>query len=202
MVKTDLQIYDNFLDDDSFRKLHKWMLVVEDGPTNEKAFNCKWVYTSSIDYPFADPRNTSLENNFMFTHMFYANHGFFLSEGIDYISPIMDKINPYAVYRIKANMMVRSDKIIKNSFHIDHNLDDINLDQRKDFLKHFYTAIYYVNSNNGYTFFEDTDQIVQSKANRLVVFPSIWQHNGTNCTDENVRVLININFVKRMNGPY
>ena len=62
-------------------------------------------------------------------------------------------------------------------------------------LKHWTTAIFYLNSNNGYTEFEDGTK-VESVANRFVSFPSTLKHRGTSCTDENVRVVINFNYFK------
>jgi predicted nuclease of restriction endonuclease-like RecB superfamily len=58
------------------------------------------------------------------------------------------------------------------------------------------TGIYYCNTNNGYTAFEDGDQI-ESVQNRLVLFPSNMKHSGSTCTDVNSRVAININFIPR-----
>ena len=55
------------------------------------------------------------------------------------------------------------------------------------------TAIYYVNSNDGYTLFEDGTK-VESVGNRLVRFPTNIKHTGTTCTDANRRVLINFNW--------
>ncbi len=56
------------------------------------------------------------------------------------------------------------------------------------------TAIFYMNTNNGYTYFEDGTK-VESVENRLVVFPSYFSHAGATCTDEQRRVVININYI-------
>ena len=50
-----------------------------------------------------------------------------------------------------------------------------------------------MNSNNGYTYFEDGKK-VKSVANRLLKFDNIKYHSGTTCTDKNQRVVININY--------
>ena len=55
------------------------------------------------------------------------------------------------------------------------------------------TAIYYVNTNNGYTEFEDGSR-VESIENRLVTFPSYMKHTGTTCTDQKRRIVINFNY--------
>ena len=57
------------------------------------------------------------------------------------------------------------------------------------------TAIFYINTNNGYTLFEDGTK-VESVENRICIFPYYMKHTGTTCTDKNQRVVININYTK------
>ena len=85
--------------------------------------------------------------------------------------------------RIKANVHARTHKIIEHGLHIDFQHPEME------------TAIYYVNTNNGYTMFENGTK-VESVANRLVVFPTEMFHSGTTCTDEPRRVVINFNYVQ------
>ena len=85
--------------------------------------------------------------------------------------------------RIKANLNVRTEKIVRHGFHIDNPA------------KNGMTAIFYVNTCNGYTEFEESGQKVYSKENRLCVFPSPTRHSGTTCTDWKRRVVININYI-------
>ena len=53
-----------------------------------------------------------------------------------------------------------------------------------------------INTNNGYTEFENGEK-VKSVANRLVMFPSNFEHRGVTQTDEQTRIMINFNFLKR-----
>ena len=53
-------------------------------------------------------------------------------------------------------------------------------------------AIYYVNSNDGYTIIGD--QKIESKANRIVFFDADVPHSGTNSTDCKNRMVINFNY--------
>ena len=55
------------------------------------------------------------------------------------------------------------------------------------------TGIYYVNSNDGYTEFED-GKIVNSIANRMILFRSDRLHRGVSQLDAQVRCVINFNF--------
>jgi hypothetical protein len=53
-----------------------------------------------------------------------------------------------------------------------------------------------VNTNNGYTKFEDGTK-VECVANRLLTFPTNIKHCGASCTDEKTRVVINFNYLDR-----
>ena len=55
------------------------------------------------------------------------------------------------------------------------------------------TAILYLNANNGGTKFEHGD-FVQSKPNRLSLFPSDMVHAGVWCTDKKLRFIVNFNY--------
>ena len=83
------------------------------------------------------------------------------------------------MWRIKANMGPRTHEIRRNKFHID--------------FPNIITAVYYINTNNGWTEFKNGDK-VESVANRIIIFDSDTIHTGTTCTDEKVRVLINFNY--------
>jgi hypothetical protein len=61
---------------------------------------------------------------------------------------------------------------------------------------HFTTSILYINTNNGYTELESGEKI-ESVANRLVSFPTNIKHRGVSQTDEQTRVLLNFNYLKR-----
>ena len=59
------------------------------------------------------------------------------------------------------------------------------------------TAVYYINSNNGYTKLID-QTIVLSEENKLLTFDSNIRHTGATCTDENVRIVLNINYLSKV----
>ena len=109
------------------------------------------------------------------------------SQFAEQMNPILEIINPLSLLRIKANLLTRTPKIIENEFHVD--LTDLSEEKSKQVT----TSIFYVNTNNGYTEFEDGTK-VESVANRLVTFPANMKHTGTFCTDEKTRVVINFNY--------
>jgi len=94
----------------------------------------------------------------------------------------VDKMNPVSLMRIKANLNVATKEYIDRELHTDFDIDCT-------------TAIAYINTNNGYTIFEDGSK-VESIENRVVIFPSFMKHAGVPCTDEKRRVVINFNYLK------
>jgi hypothetical protein len=101
------------------------------------------------------------------------------------LDTLVKKINASEWVRIKLNLNPCNSQIIEHGFHIDHH------SPRPD----SWTAIYYVNSNDGYTLFEDGTKVASIK-NRCVIFPSKLRHSGTNCTDVYARLVLNLNFYK------
>lgn len=54
------------------------------------------------------------------------------------------------------------------------------------------TCLYYINTNNGKTILNDEIE-VDSVANRLLVFDGLTPHCSTTCSDEKVRMNVNLN---------
>ena len=77
-------------------------------------------------------------------------------------------------------MNPRTSKIVEHGFHTDVQYK-------------CKTGILYLNSNDGYTSFEDGTK-VESVENRFVTFDSNIKHSGTTCTNQKVRLVLNINY--------
>ena len=161
-------VIDNFLEIQSFQNLQNIILGDYFG----------WFYNELIDYK-------EDENKFQFTHTFYKENIGVHSNHYGILSNILNKIQPKEIFRIKANLLTKTPEIVVNSFHIDPNDNEIIP---------YTTAILYMNTNNGYTEFEDGTK-VESIENRMVVFPAEMKHRGTSCTDKKVRVVINFNYL-------
>ena len=56
------------------------------------------------------------------------------------------------------------------------------------------TAIFYINTNNGYTLFKDGTK-VDSVQNTMLIFDGSLDHCGVSCTDQKRRIVLNINYV-------
>ena len=135
--------------------------------------NFDWYYSNAITEEKLNRKE------FQFVHMFY--HWGKPRPSYSVIEPLINQIMPFSLVRAKANLLTVTNEIVTYDFH-------------KDFLRdNLTTAVFYINTCNGYTLFKDGTK-VQSVENRLVSFDSGLEHTGTSCTDENVRVVINLNY--------
>jgi len=115
---------------------------------------------------------------FQFSHHFYMDDNV-NSEFFTYLKPILDRLKPLSLIRIKANLNPPSEKIVETAYHKDQNFK-------------CKAAIYYVNDNDGYTIIDK--EKVLSKKNRMVLFNANQKHFGTNSTNCNNRMVINFNY--------
>jgi hypothetical protein len=122
--------------------------------------------------------NTKELFDYQFLHIFYDNDTI-NSENFKYLKPILKKLNYLSLIRIKANLNPITQELIKYTPHQDQSFK-------------CKIAIYYVNTNNGYTIIEGKK--VKNKKNRIVLLDSTTEHYGTNSTDCNNRMVINFNY--------
>ena len=170
-----MKVVDGFLEKNEFTKLQNYFL----------GGHCQWRYAPFID----NPKDI---DKFQFIHSFYQDK-ITASSFVEHLNPVLQCLNPLSVYRIKANLLTRTEEIIKNSFHVD--IPHMSEEKQSQWT----TAILYMNTNNGYTEFSEgmkQYEKVESVANRIVIFPANIKHRGTSCTDEKSRVVINFNYFK------
>ena len=159
-----MKIIDNFLEEDDFIRIQSLML------------SDKFTWNFSI----VDERSYDIDD-YHFSHVFNPEDNFF---GLTI--PFIDKMQEYSdvrkIIKIKANLQPRTNNNIIQSFHTDFPTDWKNK-----------TAVYYLNTCNGYTLFADETK-VESIANRFVMFDGHLEHTGVTCTDEPARFVINFNW--------
>ena len=161
-----MRILDNFLKEQEINNITN---IMSDIP---------WYYTDSV-IKEEEKLCADFYQHQLF-HIIYNKVGI-SSRFFQYFEPMLEYMNCRALSRIKANLLLGTDKIYKHGFHVDNDWKDST------------TAIFYVNTNNGYTEFDNGTK-VESIANRLVIFPSYLKHTGTTCTDQKTRFIVNFNY--------
>ena len=181
--KQDYEIIDNYLPQWQFNQIAQRFL----------SSGTQWMYMDSINY------NPVEEDGklFQFAHPLYqiqADGGNLSQTGpsspyLQTLEPLLKKMQGHFLVRAKANLVTRTSENVKQGpFH--HDLDTLPLELLKGGFK---TSIFYINTTNGWTEFEDGTKI-ECVENRLLTFPAWKQHVGYSQTDEKVRILINFNY--------
>ena len=148
-----------------------------------------WFFGDVVRPEDVDPKYK--DYNFHFSHTFHnfsqvATH---IEKWNTIKYAVMDFLNPLSFIRIKSNLLLRTSTPIVHGYHVDTICPSC------------LTAIIYLNNNDGFTLFEDGTR-VQSKANRMVIFPSFLKHSGSTCTNTNRRVVLNINYIPFANDRF
>ena len=132
----------------------------------------KWFYSEGRSYED--------DGLFLMVHMFYQPEVGSNSEHINIWNTFMNKIEAKKCMRIKANLTFKTPTIEPAVYH--HDYDDMK------------TAVFYINTNNGYTEFENGVR-VSSVANRVCIFDSNLFHCGTTHSEgDHQRVVVNFNY--------
>jgi len=157
-----MKIYKNFLSNSDFKKI-------------------KSIFTSdSFPWYFSDCVNKENDDFFQFNFIFYKEEKLNCSqEFLNFIKPILSKLKYKKLTRVKANLLVKTNKLIEHGYHTDQHSGE--------------TCIFYINNCNGYTKFKN-NKIITSEENKLIQFDSKLEHTGSSCTDEKRRIVLNINY--------
>ena len=131
-----------------------------------------WFYTDGLTYDD--------DGSYLMLHMFYQPEVGSNSEHLTMWNNFMNKLEAKECIRIKANLVFKTPTVEPAPFHIDYS------DGK--------TAVFYINTNNGYTEFEKGVR-VSSVANRVCIFDSNLKHRGTTHSEgSNQRIVVNFNY--------
>ena len=179
-----MKIEDNFLEQTAFDRLQTLMM----GDNFAWYFKSRY-YTKSILASDPSYKEEDVLDQFQFTHTFYEDGGA-QSPYMEQLNCFLEVIHSLSILRIRANLHTRLPTFFENPFHSDI---EYILEEKQ---KQWTTSIFYVNTNDGYTEFEDGTK-VESVANRMITFPADTKHTGTTCTDQQTRVVINFNYFEQ-----
>ena len=160
-----MKVIDNFLSPSDFELTQQYLL----------GSDIDWHYNDSI------VSFNKEYDQFQFVHMFCNLSTPFESDYSSFLQPFLHKLHAKYIFRIKANCRPQTSSISLSPFHT-----DMDIGQQ--------TAIFYLNTNDGYTLFEDGSKI-HSVANRILTFDGSLSHCGTSCTDAKTRVVLNVNYI-------
>ena len=170
-----MKVVDNFLPSIEFDMLQQTLL----------SQNFDWYFNDGVVGPS--------DEQYQFVHQFYKQTtqddiGGPTSKYANIFIPVLGTLRSTGLVRIKANLNPKTPEHEYGGFHTDFESD------------HASTAVYYINTNNGWTEFEDGTK-VESVENRMVIFDCHMKHTGVTCTDEKRRVVVNFNYYSTWSDP-
>jgi len=191
----DLNVFDNFLSDIDWERVKVAFL----DPDKPIQFHVKWMLAEII-IADKDSRQSNLQltnTSFIDLHFPKKDPGIVDPISFKYLTPILAKIRPYKLWRIKSNITFLNttalDSLNERYWHID--VDNAIIHKGM-------TAIYYMTTCDGGTAFLANDHreafTIDSVANRLVVFPNHWKHSVVKQTDATYRCVVNLNWVDKV----
>ena len=171
-MNNDIKIYDNFLSKEDFEPLQNFMLGED----------CPWYFNRFTTYR-PERGIEAAEAAFMegckFTHTFWRDMEGPTSPHYNKLLPLLDKCGAKHVVKIKANLLLRTPQVIPHIFHVDTGVNCT-------------TVVYYLNTCDGFTHFENGNKI-ETVENRAVIFNSQIPHGGSTTSNVDNRVVLNIN---------
>ena len=138
------------------------------------------MMSGNFNWFYHEGRTYDDDGNYLMVHLFFQPEVGSNSEHLNMWNTFMNKVEAKKCERIKANLTFKTPTIELSEYHSDY--------------ENIKTAIFYINTNNGYTEFESGVR-VSSVANRVCIFDSNLKHRGTTHTEgEHQRVVVNFNY--------
>tara|TARA_R110002020_G_scaffold1138_1_gene5538 strand:- start:1458 stop:1994 length:537 start_codon:yes stop_codon:yes gene_type:complete len=177
-MNKNIKIIDNFLSEDELTKLQSYIL------SNE----FPWFYHDQVVGNEVGEKESP--DNFQFVHNIYYLNKPNSSIYPQFIEPMFvrkleKQLNLGALIRIKSNLTLKTKTI--------NEILPYHWDFSEPQFKKSFTAVYYLNTNNGYTKFEDGTKI-ESVENKFVIFPTYLKHTNATPSNTKTRVVIVFNY--------
>ena len=165
-------LYDNFMNNDYFEYISKIIIDNKDFPwySNKIVSENDMIIDDKINHQFCN--------------VFFNEEK--LNECYELFTPLFDHLGVKKLIKAKLNLNLYTKDVVEHGYHVD-------MPWNSSYSKSGITALYYLNTCDGYTAFED-GQKIQSVQNRLIKFPGNLKHTGTSTSNKKCRYVLNINY--------
>jgi len=169
-------VTDDYLADPDYQSMKRYFMGSE----------CYWYYCGN--YAGGYPQMEHVFHNETVGTQRHRGTPMIADQGMRIMQPILESFQYAALIRIRAicNWKTDPNTMTQRGWHVDVPFDST-------------TAIYYLHDSDALTLFKDGDNEpfeVETKANRLVEFPSQYEHAVSPMTTPERRILINFNFIR------
>ena len=194
-MSESIRVIDDFLPIEAFELLASHIMEVEGYKCPDFAARADEADGSKYQFGNMNPNPNSKIHESSATFILFQNDinpkkdimhhlYYYLQKEIDLLKDVLN-VKQMSVMRATCTFATQENYV--SSFHTDYNFHPYQEKMR--------TAVLYLNSNNGGTQIKD-GQFVQSKANRIVIFPWEQEHAAVWCTDKKLRFVLNLNYTE------
>jgi hypothetical protein len=163
------KVIDNFLPQSEFDRLQNFMMSTD----------FDWYFNLLINHNHDEEDKTSY-----FTHILYHKMNSYwvprISGFYREFKIFEEMLDIKAMIRVKANLYPNTKEKVTHAPHVDYDF------------KHK-GCVFSINTCNGGTILND-GTVIESIANRALLFDSSKPHSSTSCTDQKARINLNINY--------
>ena len=139
------------------------------------------VKSQSFEWHYHESQTPLKTDGEYFDHCLY-NKFEINSHAFNLIIPLLNKLNVKSLIQARLNLLIAKETPQFSEFHTDYSYE-------------CKTAIFYLNTCNGYTeFFDDKKTKVVSQENKVVIFNSQINHRAVSQTDNKRRIVLNLNY--------
>jgi len=155
-------------------------IVIKDNFIKKNDFKklSETILSDNFSWYYKDRMVTTTKDASFFYHSFFHNHTP-NSNKLYLLKPILDILKPLALINIRANLIIKKPDA-NSSYHID--------------TPNAKTSIFYINTNNGHTEFENNNKKINCVKNRMLTFDSNLRHRAVAQSDTDRRIVINFNY--------
>lgn len=145
-------------------------------------------FSTQIPWNYSDHAVYEGDNTPLLAHLLYKNYkpeSNFFDDFVDAIECIPD-LN--SLIRLRLSTKIKGSELYTTPYHLDI-LDD------NDVPADVKICIVHLNTCDGYTEIKDhqgQEHKFLNVANRAVFFPNTYYHRGSNTTDQNLRIVLNV----------
>ena len=145
-------------------------------------------FSTQIPWNYADHAVYEGDNTPLLAHSLYKNHkpeSNFFDDFVDAIECIPD-LN--SLIRLRLSTKIKGSELYTTQYHLDIiDENDVPADVK--------ICIIHLNTCDGYTEVKDhqgQEHKFSNVANRAIFFPNTYYHRGSNTTDQNLRIVLNV----------
>jgi len=140
-----------------------------------------WVFRQKIaGYEWDDWDDPKAWKLFYMSHVVYQDKMGIMSPYYPLFHPLLDLLELKTLKRITCNLFPNTEEVVEHAAHSDADFPHK-------------TALFYINTCNGYTTLEDGTKI-DSVENRMLKFDGSGLHKSSTTSDQTVRINVNISY--------